>query len=176
MNAPPSVLLTTVSNLRANISTRRNNIPRYLASIAHFPGFTHRDAGPDILFHSSYAHTGGATCDECLEDMAIRRSQRGSEQIVIHYGTIASGNQVMKDALERDRLSAELGGVLCFEMEAAGVMNNLPCLVVRGICDYADSHKNKRWQPFAAAAAAACAKTILSFAPVPSPGQHINLH
>ena len=51
---------------------------------------------------------------------------------------------------------------MCFEMEAAGLMNDFPCLVVRGICDYTDSHKNKKWQPYAAATAAACAKEILS--------------
>ena len=79
----------------------------------------------------------------------------------MHYGTIASGNQVMRSAAERDRVSAELGGVLCFEMEAAGLMNSFPCLVIRGICDYADSHKNKRWQPYAAATAACYAKELL---------------
>ena len=79
--------------------------------------------------------------------------------------SIASGNQVIKDAAVRDRLSAELGGVLCFEMEAAGLMNSFPCLVVRGICDYADSHKNKRWQPYAAGTAAAYAKEVLSVIP-----------
>ncbi|GAB7349483.1 hypothetical protein MBLNU459_g0195t1 [Dothideomycetes sp. NU459] len=46
-------------------------------------------------------------------------------------------------------------------MEAAGLMDNFPCVVVRGICDYADSHKNKRWQPYAAATAAAYAKELL---------------
>lgn len=71
----------------------------------------------------------------------------------------------MKDAITRDRISEELGGVMYFEMEAAGLMNNLPCLVIRGICDYADSHKNKKWQPYAAATAAACAKEILSVIP-----------
>jgi hypothetical protein len=45
----------------------------------------------------------------------------------------------IKDGATRDTLSAELGGVLCFEMEAAGIMNIFPSLVVRGICDYADS-------------------------------------
>jgi nucleoside phosphorylase len=60
----------------------------------------------------------------------------------------------------------ELGGtVLCFEMEAAGLMNSFPCLIIRGICDYADSHKNKKWQPYAAVAAAACAKELLSIIP-----------
>ncbi|KAL3444390.1 hypothetical protein BJX65DRAFT_310973 [Aspergillus insuetus] len=46
-------------------------------------------------------------------------------------------------------------------MEAAGLMNTYPCLVIRGICDYADSHKNKAWQGYAAATAAAFAKELL---------------
>ena len=66
----------------------------------------------------------------------------------------------MKDALIRDKL-AEENGVLCFEMEAAGLMNHFPCLVIRGICDYSDTHKNKEWQGYAAMAAAAYAKNIL---------------
>jgi nucleoside phosphorylase len=85
--------------------------------------------------------------------------------VAVHYGTIASGNQVMKSAAERDKVSTELGGVLCFEMEAAGLMNNFPCLAIRGICDCADSHKNKRWQAYAAATAAAYAKEVLSVIP-----------
>ncbi|KAL2802733.1 P-loop containing nucleoside triphosphate hydrolase protein [Aspergillus granulosus] len=84
---------------------------------------------------------------------------------MIHYGTIASGNQVMRDGVERDKISSEFGEVLCFEMEAAGLMNNFPCLVIRGICDYADSHKNKRWQAYAAGTAAAYAKELLGVIP-----------
>ncbi|KAJ0334108.1 hypothetical protein COL5a_000152 [Colletotrichum fioriniae] len=63
----------------------------------------------------------------------------------IHYGAIASGNQVMKSATERD-IAARTLDVVCFEMEAAGIMDILPCLPIRGVCDYADSHKNKAWQ------------------------------
>jgi nucleoside phosphorylase len=73
---------------------------------------------------------------------------------------VASGNQVMRDGRTRERLRREMN-VLCFEMEAAGLMDNFPCLVVRGICDYADSHKNKRWQPYAASTAAGYAKELL---------------
>ena len=72
----------------------------------------------------------------------------------IHYGTIASGNQVMRHDSTREQLRQDFD-ILCFEMEAAGLMNNFPCLVIRGICDYADSHKSKRWQEYAAAVAAA---------------------
>jgi hypothetical protein len=67
---------------------------------------------------------------------------------------------VIKDAITRDRLAKELG-ILCFEMEAAGLAN-FPFLSIRGICDYADSHKNKRWQGYSAATAAAYAKKLLT--------------
>ena len=40
-------------------------------------------------------------------------------------------------------------------------MDNFPCLTIRGICDYSDTHKNKNWQPYAAATAAAYAKELL---------------
>jgi hypothetical protein len=50
-------------------------------------------------------------------------------------------------------------------MEAAGLMNHFPCLVTRGICDYADSHKNKQWQGYAALAAAVYSKELLSAIP-----------
>jgi nucleoside phosphorylase len=79
---------------------------------------------------------------------------------VIHYGLIASSNQLIKDAIVRDRL-VEKKDVLCFEMEAAGLVNHFPCLVVRGICDYSDTHKNKEWQGYAAMAAAAYTKDLL---------------
>ena len=82
----------------------------------------------------------------------------------VHYGLIVSGNKVIKDATLRDNLNKELGGnVFCVEMEAAGLMDNFPCIVIRGICDYADSHKNKDWQEHAAAVAAAFAKELLGY-------------
>ena len=85
-----------------------------------------------------------------------------SAEIPVHYGLIASGDQVIKDANSRDRLNESLGEqVLCIEMEAAGLMDEFPCMVIRGICDYADSMKSKEWQEYAAAVAAAYAKELL---------------
>ncbi|KAK5988504.1 Vegetative incompatibility protein HET-E-1 [Cladobotryum mycophilum] len=66
--------------------------------------------------------------------------------------------------MTRDRLAAEKD-VLCFEMEAAGLMNHFPCLVIRGICDYSDSHKNKKWQGYTVIAATAYAKDLLTRIP-----------
>jgi hypothetical protein len=80
----------------------------------------------------------------------------------IFYGTIASGNQVVKDAGKRDIFSE----CLCFETEAAGPMNDFPCLVIRGICDYCHSHKNDQWQKYAAATAAAYAKELIQIVEV----------
>ena len=71
----------------------------------------------------------------------------------------------MKDSGTRDRLAEQLG-ILCFEMEAAGIMDRLPTLVIRGICDYCDSHKQKRWQGYAALTAAAYARLLLSTLPI----------
>ncbi|KAK6338820.1 hypothetical protein TWF696_009628 [Orbilia brochopaga] len=90
---------------------------------------------------------------------AAQKKASGSK---VHYGLIASGNQVIKDAKFRDNLNKSLGGnVLCFEMEAAGLMDDFPCIVIRGICDYADSRKNDVWQEYAAGVAAAYAKDFL---------------
>jgi nucleoside phosphorylase len=84
---------------------------------------------------------------------------------MIHYAAIASGNQVIKDARTRDHIARQLD-VVCFEMEAAGLMDTISCLVIRGICDYADTHKSKEWQRYAAATAAAYARELLEELPV----------
>lgn len=84
---------------------------------------------------------------------------RGSK---IHYGLIASGDLVVKAAESRAELVRQIqDDVLCFEMEAAGLVNTFPCLIVRGISDYCDRHKNDDWQPYASLAAAAYCKYLL---------------
>ncbi|RYO92150.1 hypothetical protein DL762_001808 [Monosporascus cannonballus] len=96
----------------------------------------------------------------------IPREERETLDPEIHYGHIASSNTLFKDSMARDTILEELGDeCLCFEMEAAGLMNDFPCLVIRGICDYGDSHKNDRWQRYAAATAAAYAKELVGVIP-----------
>jgi len=166
LNTPPRILLAAVARVRANELRGRSKLSEYISKISRIPKFQRRRAGPDVLFKASYDHEGGHTCDKCSIDRQEARQPRDSEEeVVVHYGTIASGNQVIRDGRTRDRLSRELGGIMCFEMEAAGLMNNFPCLAVRGICDYADSHKNKTWQSYAAGAAAAYAKEVLLVIP-----------
>ncbi|KAF2395926.1 purine and uridine phosphorylase, partial [Trichodelitschia bisporula] len=165
LNAPPMALLNAVVSLKASHLKGRVVFLDYLANLSNQSLFARDKAGPDVLYDPVYNHEEGEeNCKNCKEEHSVRRQTRG-EHVMVHYGTIASGNQVMRDAKERDKVSKELGGVLCFEMEAAGVMNSFPCLPVRGICDYSDSHKNKSWQPFAAGTAAAYAKELLLLLP-----------
>lgn len=72
----------------------------------------------------------------------------------MRVGAVASGDNVVKSAAERDKLSKE-AGVIAFETESAGIWDEVPCIVVKGVCDYADSHKHPGWQNYAAAASKA---------------------
>jgi nucleoside phosphorylase len=65
----------------------------------------------------------------------VVRIPRPNTDALLYFRTIASGNRVIKDRVTKDRLSAELSRILCFEIEAASLINNFPCLVIRGICD-----------------------------------------
>ncbi|KAF9871998.1 hypothetical protein CkaCkLH20_10630 [Colletotrichum karsti] len=120
----------------------------------------------DKLYSSDFVHVdGNATCNECDETKIIRRGREDEDKVPrVHYGLIASGNKVMRDAKQRDFLAKEKG-VLCFEMEAGGLMNSWSCLVVRGICDYSDSHKHKKWQQYSALSAASYARELLDLIP-----------
>lgn len=167
LNTPPQVLLTALARLQADHLTGDCRIPQFLSGLINrYPkmkkGFTFQGEPNDCLFQAEYEHVGpDSGCEQCDRTHAVHRDARDDTDPVVHYGNIGSGNQVIKDATTRDRLSRDLD-VLCFEMEAAGLMQDFPCLVIRGICDYADSHKTKAWQGYAAAVAAAFAKELLS--------------
>lgn len=165
LNAPPTVLLTAVTKLRANQRRGRNGLLPHLSKLSKLPDFAREKAGLDVLFEADYRHVGKNDCTSCLPIRQVQREERATNTPMVHYGTIASGHQVMRDGATRDQISSEFGGVLCFEMEAAGLMNTFPCLVIRGICNYSDSHKNKSWQPYAAGTAGAFAKELLLIIP-----------
>lgn len=144
----------------------------------------------DILFDASCLHkhhargsafsqcgcsTGDSPddiCDEALEtdcfhlmcdqSRIIRHGRATKDELTVHIGTIASADTVMKSAEHRDAIIRDQK-VLGFEMEAAGVWDNISCLIIKGVCDYADSHKNKTWQHYAAATGASAAKVFLEY-------------
>ncbi|RBA14308.1 hypothetical protein FPRO05_03100 [Fusarium proliferatum] len=169
LNAPPQLLLSALARLQATHMTEDSRVPEYLAQlVAKSPKrmkgkFSYPGTLNDRLYKAGYEHAnpGSATCGQCDESKRIKRETRDDNEPYFHYGIIASGNHLIKDGKTRKRLS-QAYGALCFEMEAAG-LHNFPCLVIRGICDYADSHKNDVWQEYAAATAAAFAKELLLF-------------
>ncbi|KAK0706743.1 nucleoside phosphorylase domain-containing protein [Lasiosphaeria miniovina] len=163
LNAPPEALLGALPEIR-----RRHNDPKKPDTIAEnlklmedMPDY--RRPAKDQLFRTDYGHKDGKNCDACKADGLEKRPPRSTHrEVSVHYGIIASANSVMKDAVERDRIAKDPElKVLCFEMEAGGLMNNFPCLVIRGICDYSDSHKNDEWHNYAALTAAAYARELL---------------
>jgi nucleoside phosphorylase len=182
LNNPPTSLLTALTKLETEHELTGPKIPEYLDELKQnwprlAPKYLRSDSLEDVLFKADYSHVNEGTdcgaipdnddgddeesCQFCDRAKVLKRKPRDMR---IHYGLIASGNQVIKDATFRDKLNKDLGSnVLCVEMEAAGLMNNFPCIVIRGICDYADSHKNKDWQEHAAAIAAAFAKELLGY-------------
>lgn len=152
LNSPPNALLKVLSKLESEHEMQEPKITIFLDEMKRkWPKLY-----PKYFWNPSLRDPRDGSTEGAAKEPQMRCPY-------IHHGLIASGNQVIKDAAVRDRLNEDLdGNVLCIEMEAAGLMNDFPCLVVRGICDYADSGKNKDWQEYAAAVAAAYAKEILS--------------
>ncbi|KAL7799984.1 hypothetical protein V8C37DRAFT_413978 [Trichoderma ceciliae] len=141
------------------------------------PGYRHKHHTLVTGIYDECHITGGAPCAEAMDSscddlgcdetflVARKRSKKQHEQgktrsPAIYIGAIASGDTVMKSGQDRDTI-AKKEDVIAFEMEGAGVWEEMPCIVVKGVCDYADCHKNKLWQNFAAAAAASALKAIL---------------
>jgi nucleoside phosphorylase len=165
LNKPPPMLLTAVAKLRSEHERIGSQMPAFLTEMLHrhpkmLVKYRYPGQEKDVLFQFEYDYQLGETCESCDKKRLVSRTSRDETKPQIHYGSIASGNQVMKHGITRDRIAHE-SNILCFEMEAAGLMDNFPCLVIRGISDYCDSHKNKMWQEYAAATAAAYSKELL---------------
>lgn len=148
-----------------------------------YPGAKH-----DILFEASYRHkhyltdecictrcksTQDPVCEEALTEHCNKVGCQGNSiqrrrliqtgvppRPLIHFGTIASADRVMKSGEHRDKM-AEGNGIVGYEMEGAGVWDHLPCIIIKGVAHYADGHKNSGWQDYAAATAASCTKAFL---------------
>ncbi|KAK2813151.1 hypothetical protein FQN50_000828 [Emmonsiellopsis sp. PD_5] len=151
-----------------------------LGGTVSYPGIAE-----DKLYKPTHHHKHHGTCTACTNENGQsgpcdRATKMSCEQLGcneeenmrryrlyprskpdIHFGLIASGDTVMKSGEDRDDIALS-DGVIAFEMEGAGVWESFPStLVIKGVCDYADSHKSKKWQRYAAATAAAVTKCFL---------------
>ncbi|KAE8390052.1 hypothetical protein BDV23DRAFT_172583 [Aspergillus alliaceus] len=117
----------------------------------------------DQLYMADCHHVGGENCNQCYSHSVVERPERQNHCVIyVHYRTITSRNSVLKDAFVGVPYAndPELD-ILCFEMEAAGLMNNIPCPVLRRVCNYCDSHKNEIWHNYTSLTTSTYARELL---------------
>lgn len=160
-------LTQALTIVKSNHDVGQTNFSRSIARLRGHTRFARRRPEEDKLFAPTYKHEGDyySECCDCDVSKLVNRPRRAEARpddlFKFHLGTIASGGAVIQDAEVRDRLSKECNNARCLEMEAVGVNINSRCLVIRGMADYADSHKNDLWKHIAAGNAAAFAKEFL---------------
>ncbi|KAL3470240.1 purine and uridine phosphorylase [Aspergillus californicus] len=192
LGRPGQEIRALLNGLRAENSRSElhNQTQQYLQVLQEKAARWSHPGVSDVLFRASYLHKHfshpspaecscfksdlpeiiceealGKDCDEldCDSGQQIRcREVSGANQPSIYIGPVASADTVMKSGQHRDEI-ARREKVIGFEMEGAGVWDNVPCIIIKGVCDYADSHKNKLWQAYAAATGAAVAKAFLEY-------------
>ncbi|KAH7304614.1 kinesin light chain [Stachybotrys elegans] len=165
-----NALAKVVSDHEMDQSTFQDHQQRLLQS-KHRRKFMHPGLDRDQLFRADHQHSGhyNDRCVGCNTAELVDRPARSEEEantFIFHRGRIATGNAVVQDGIRRDQIRDQCSGALCVEMEAAGVDAGRPCLVIRGISDYADSHKSDAWRSFAAGNAAVFARELLSKIPL----------
>lgn len=188
LGRPNLEIRSKLAGLKARQSRRdlQEKLSRHLQALQESQLDWHRPTSvSDVLYEASYQHkhydlqntclclvsTSDDICKEAIDstctllncDLAqVCRLRADDNSPRVHIGTVASADTVMKSGEHRDRL-VQSEGVVGFEMEGAGVWDNISCIIIKGVCDYADSHKNKEWQAYAAATAAATAKAFLEY-------------
>ncbi|KAH7016245.1 nucleoside phosphorylase domain-containing protein [Microdochium trichocladiopsis] len=170
LNKPPRVLLSAIRSLEGDELRGGSPIRKVLRHIIKQNDMFRRPDSEDILFSDTFPHVQkGQDCSACLtsgDQEIVRRHTRSlPTQPFTHRGLILSGSGVVKNPEDREQLTRGYQSAICFEMEAAGIMDELPCLVIRGISDYADTHKHDEWRCYAAATAAAYCKAVLQKVP-----------
>lgn len=193
LGGPNREIRTLLTGLKASRTRNefQNRMLQQLHNIQQLDvRWRHPDGLNDILFEAQYRHkhyiqyssaicqcfdgdTTDEICEEALENscdrlgcdgnqVRRRRDSADTTRISVHIGKVASADTVMKSGEHRDQI-ARKERVIGFEMEGAGVWDNIPCIIIKGVCDYADSHKNKKWQEYAAATAACGLKVFLGY-------------
>jgi len=172
LGRPPQELRRLLGKLAGQECRRQlhDKIKAYLQVLQREPQLEARYLGAarDRLLEPTYHHKHqDLPCDNCDPLRLVPRRRLEAPLGAVHvpkvqFGLISSGDTVMKTGEDRDRIAKE-EQVIAFEMEGAGVWDTFPCVVIKGVCDYADSHKNKNWQRYAAATAAACTKAFLHY-------------
>jgi nucleoside phosphorylase len=168
----------------------QNQIQQYVHTLQQASKKWHHPQINDALFKASYLHKhyGNASstgccclendspdniceaalkkdCDDlgCDKSQVIRcREPLEAAKVSVHIGAVASTDTVVKSGRNRDAI-ASTDEVIAFETEGARIRDDVPCLIIKGICDYADSHRSISWQAYAAVTGASAAKAFLEY-------------
>jgi nucleoside phosphorylase len=173
LDQPTPLLLTAMGKAETAAIFDESKTPWYISEIVQKDPVTFAHPGPeqDILFEPDYDHATIESeengCSHCDPDGVRSRQPREVQDTIVHYGLIASSHHLTRHGATRDKF-AHKHGILCFETDETWLRDAAQYLVIRGICDYADSHRSELWHAHAAAAAAAYAKEVLSFIPTVS--------
>ncbi|KAK6345581.1 hypothetical protein TWF718_007492 [Orbilia javanica] len=136
LDKPSRKLLAAIASLEAKVAQSGRKVEEHLReTYTKYPNlvgeYGHPGTQHDVLYKAEYKHADEqAECDLCSKSEVVIRKNRDSTAPVVHYGLVASGNQVVKHGVTRDRIGQDIGAI-CFEMEAAGLMDNFQCLVIR---------------------------------------------
>ncbi|EED24357.1 taf5, putative [Talaromyces stipitatus ATCC 10500] len=142
LDQPPGLLRAAMGGIEAEYEVEGHQLDETINTVLEKRPRLQRkykqpDFSSDRLYQSHIVHppnderSCAVVCGDDESKLIVRPDQSDEEDNpAIHYGLIASANQLMRNALVRDRLSAE-NDVLYFEMEAAGLMNYFPCVVIR---------------------------------------------
>ncbi|KAI1847997.1 hypothetical protein JX266_006110 [Neoarthrinium moseri] len=168
LSAPPPRLRTAVGRMQSDHRKNGSKVAQFVSDMIQksrrFKVYMQPATETDALFDENYPHAvDGEPCEHCDKTRIVPRDPREDSGPEVHYGLIASGNGVMRSAARRNSLAQSIRDILCFDMEAAGLATESSYIIIRAICDYADSHKNDVWQYYAAAVAAACTKELLAY-------------
>ncbi|TLD14369.1 uncharacterized protein PgNI_02690 [Pyricularia grisea] len=172
LNGPPTKILGAIARLQTKHTRRGHDFEkRIAANLNENFRMKSKYSRPkaDVLYEPDCEHPTGkniSLCSiTCPPQSILERTERNEDDLIqVHYGVIASGNRKIEDALYRNKY-AEEANIQCFKIKATGILNRFPYLIIRGICDYADTHINKNWQRFAAMAAATYTYDFLSSIP-----------
>ncbi|PVH92326.1 hypothetical protein DM02DRAFT_605485 [Periconia macrospinosa] len=167
------LLLAAMGKAETAAIFSESKMSQYISEIVQKDPVTFARPGPeeDVLLEPNYDHATIESqkrgCSHCDPGSVRSRQPRGIQEPIVHYGLIASSHHLTRHGATRDKF-AHKHGVLCFETEATGLRDAAQYFVIRGICDYTDSHRSDLWHAYAAATAAAYAKEVLSFIPTVS--------
>ncbi|RDW81529.1 uncharacterized protein DSM5745_05086 [Aspergillus mulundensis] len=168
LGRPSPEIRSFVAKMKAWHTSLGDRQSHYLAKIQQHVQAQCPGAQNDVVYSQNYDHKDqNCQCDLGLglDQTVVARQRKSAVTPYVHFGLLASGDSVMMSGKVRDVIAKE-HGVIGFEMEGAGVWDSFPCILVKAVSDYSDSHKNKEWQYFAAASAAACMRALLDEAPI----------